>query len=194
MLQQTRAVVVVAYYERFMARFPDLATLADALLDDVLGLWTGLGYYSRARNLHRAATVVRDRHRGVMPRDLDRLVAPSGDRPLDCRRESSALSHGDRHPILDGNVKRVLCRYQRHPRLARGRAGSSELCGRSPSGTPRASMLPRIRRRSWTSAQPLRAVAPTVLHVSDRGRLRRPTRGRSGEASRASAPACGAAP
>ena len=110
MLQQTRVSVVIGYYERFMARFPTLATLADAALDDVLGLWTGLGYYSRARNLHRAAGVVRDRHRGVMPRNLEALVALPG-----IGRSTAgailALGHGDRHPILDGNVKRVLCRY-----------------------------------------------------------------------------------
>ena len=110
MLQQTRVSVVTGYYERFMARFPDLAALADAPLDDVLGLWTGLGYYSRARNLHRAAVLVRDRHGGAMPRDLDALVALPG-----IGRSTAgailALSHGDRHPILDGNVKRVLCRY-----------------------------------------------------------------------------------
>ena len=110
MLQQTRVSVVTGYYERFMVRFPTLATLADAAPDDVLGLWTGLGYYSRARNLHRAAVVVRDRHRGVMPRDLDGLVALPG-----IGRSTAgailALSHGDRNPILDGNVKRVLCRY-----------------------------------------------------------------------------------
>ena len=110
MLQQTQVSVVVGYYERFMARFPDVAVLADASLDDVLGLWTGLGYYSRARNLHRAAVVVRDRHGGAMPRALDALVALPG-----IGRSTAgailALSHGDRHPILDGNVKRVLCRY-----------------------------------------------------------------------------------
>ena len=78
MLQQTRVGVVIGYYERFMVRFPELAALADSPLDDVLGLWTGLGYYSRARNLHRAAVLVRDRHRGVIPRGLDALVALPG--------------------------------------------------------------------------------------------------------------------
>ena len=110
MLQQTQVSVVIGYYERFMARFADIAALAAASLDDVLGLWTGLGYYSRARNLHRTAALVRDRHRAVMPRDLDTLVALPG-----IGRSTAgailALSHGDRHPILDGNVKRVLCRY-----------------------------------------------------------------------------------
>ena len=110
MLQQTQVGVVVGYYERFMARFPDLAALAGAPLDDVLGLWTGLGYYARARNLHRAAGLVRERHGGVMPRDFDALLALPG-----IGRSTAgailALGHGDRHPILDGNVKRVLCRY-----------------------------------------------------------------------------------
>ena len=110
MLQQTQVSVVIGYYERFMARFPEIEALAGATLDDVLGLWTGLGYYSRARNLHLAAVFVRDRHGGAMPRDLDALVALPG-----IGRSTAgailALSHGDRHPILDGNVKRVLCRY-----------------------------------------------------------------------------------
>ena len=110
MLQQTQVGVVLGYYERFMDRFPALPNLADAPLDDVLALWTGLGYYSRARNLHRAAVLVRDRHGGAMPRDLDALLALPG-----IGRSTAgailALSHGCRHPILDGNVKRVLCRY-----------------------------------------------------------------------------------
>ena len=110
MLQQTQVGVVVGYYERFMARFPALSDLADAALDDVLALWSGLGYYSRARNLHRAAVLVRDRHDGEMPCDLDALVALPG-----IGRSTAgailALSRGDRHPILDGNVKRVLCRF-----------------------------------------------------------------------------------
>ena len=110
MLQQTRVSVVIGYYERFMARFPNLAALAGATLDEVLGLWTGLGYYSRARNLHRAAAMVRDRHGGTMPRELDALVALPGI-GLSTAGAILALSHGDRHPILDGNVKRVLCRY-----------------------------------------------------------------------------------
>ena len=110
MLQQTQVGVVIGYYQRFMVRLPTLADLADAPLDDVFALWSGLGYYSRARNLHRAAVIVRDRHDGEMPRDLDALVALPG-----IGRSTAgailALSHGDRHPILDGNVKRVLCRY-----------------------------------------------------------------------------------
>ncbi|MBN4842159.1 A/G-specific adenine glycosylase, partial [Citrobacter braakii] len=66
-LQQTQVSTVLAYYERFLARFPDVVALADASLDEVLALWSGLGYYSRARNLHRCAQEVRDRHGGRFP-------------------------------------------------------------------------------------------------------------------------------
>ena len=112
------------YYERFMARFPALAALADAPLDDVLGLWTGLGYYSRsAQSPSRPRVVVRESSsRG----DAARFSTHSSP----CRgigRSTAgailALSHGDRHPILDGNVKRVLCRYHGVGRLAGGGAG-----------------------------------------------------------------------
>ena len=69
MLQQTRVETVIPYYERFLARFPNVETLATAEQDDVLGLWAGLGYYSRARNLHRAAQKVAREHGGVLPDD-----------------------------------------------------------------------------------------------------------------------------
>jgi A/G-specific adenine glycosylase len=110
MLQQTQVTTVIPYYERFMARFPTLATLAAAPLDEVLHLWTGLGYYARARNLHRAAqTIVRD-HAGVFPRSLAAVEALPG-----IGRSTAgavlALALDQRHPILDGNVKRVLARH-----------------------------------------------------------------------------------
>src|SRR5512134_1451900 len=69
MLQQTQVATVIPYFQRFMARFPDVNALADAPADEVLHLWTGLGYYARARNLHRAAQVVRDEHAGRFPGD-----------------------------------------------------------------------------------------------------------------------------
>ena len=78
MLQQTRVETVIPYYERFLARFPDAAALAGAELDDVLELWTGLGYYSRARNLHRAAQAVVERHGGALPDDPEALRALPG--------------------------------------------------------------------------------------------------------------------
>jgi A/G-specific adenine glycosylase len=110
MLQQTQVGTVVRYYERFMQRFPDVQTLAAAELDDVLALWSGLGYYARARNLHRAAQVVVEHFDGRMPAALDALIELPG-----IGRSTAgailALSHGQRVPILDGNVKRVLARY-----------------------------------------------------------------------------------
>ena len=109
MLQQTQVSVVIPYFERFMARFPDLATLAAADQDDVLHLWSGLGYYARARNLHRAAQTVVDRHGGALPTDIDALQALPG-----IGRSTAgailSLALGEHHPILDGNCKRVLAR------------------------------------------------------------------------------------
>ena len=110
MLQQTQVITVIPYYERFMARFPDVSALADAPIDEVLHLWTGLGYYARARNLHRAATIIRDGHAGEFPRTLDAVMALPG-----VGRSTAgailAISTGARHAILDGNVKRVLARH-----------------------------------------------------------------------------------
>ena len=110
MLQQTQVQAAIPYFERFMARFPDVQTLAAAQVDEVLHIWSGLGYYARARNLHRAANVVVSEHGGEVPRSLDALMALPG-----IGRSTAAailaLSFGDRHAILDGNVKRVLCRY-----------------------------------------------------------------------------------
>ena len=110
MLQQTQVATVVRYFERFMARFPDLRTLAAAPLDDVLHHWSGLGYYARGRNLHRAAALVVERHDGEMPAELAALTALPG-----IGRSTAgailALGHRRRAVILDGNVKRVLARF-----------------------------------------------------------------------------------
>jgi A/G-specific adenine glycosylase len=109
MLQQTQVTTVIPYYQRFMARFPEVGALADAPLDEVLHLWSGLGYYARARNLHRAAVRIRDLHGGVFPEDFAGVVALPG-----VGRSTAgailALSQGARFPILDGNVRRVLAR------------------------------------------------------------------------------------
>lgn len=111
MLQQTQVATVVPYYERFLARFPDVNSLADAAQEEVLALWSGLGYYARGRNLHAAARVVRDEHAGVWPDDIDAVQALPG-----IGRSTAgailSLSRGQRHPILDGNVKRVLARHE----------------------------------------------------------------------------------
>ena len=103
MLQQTQVSTVIPYYERFMARFPDVLSLANAPLDEVLHLWTGLGYYARARNLHKAAEVMRDQYQGVFPETFDEVV----DLPGIGRSTAGAilsLSLKQHHAILDGNV------------------------------------------------------------------------------------------
>lgn len=109
MLQQTQVATVIDYYNRFMARFPDVQTLASADADDVLHLWTGLGYYARARNLHRCAQTVAESYQGHFPDTLAGLEALPG-----IGRSTAgailSLGSGKHGVILDGNVKRVLCR------------------------------------------------------------------------------------
>jgi A/G-specific adenine glycosylase len=110
MLQQTQVSTVIPYYQRFMERFPTVKALADAPIDDVLHLWTGLGYYARARNLHRSAVKVRDEFGGEFPSSFEAVAELPG-----IGRSTAgailALSQGQRFPILDGNVRRVLSRY-----------------------------------------------------------------------------------
>ncbi len=109
MLQQTQVATVLDYYPRFLARFPDVQALAAAALDDVLALWSGLGYYSRARNLHRCAQKVVAEHGGHFPGDSQALARLPGIG----RSTASAIAafcYGERAAILDGNVKRVLTR------------------------------------------------------------------------------------
>jgi len=120
MLQQTQVVTVIGYFERFMARFPNVRSLASAPLDEVLHLWSGLGYYARARNLHRAAQLLIERHAGEFPATLPTVMELPG-----IGRSTAAailaLCRGERHSILDGNVKRVLSRYfgvEGHPGVA----------------------------------------------------------------------------
>lgn len=110
MLQQTQVNTVIPYYQKFTERFMTISALAQASVDDVLGLWTGLGYYARARNLHKAATLIMESHQGQMPATLDELIALPG-----IGRSTAgaimALAYHQHFPILDGNVKRVLTRY-----------------------------------------------------------------------------------
>ncbi|MEJ2603918.1 MAG: A/G-specific adenine glycosylase [Gammaproteobacteria bacterium] len=135
MLQQTQVTTVIPYYERFMARFPTVEALAAAPVDDVLTLWSGLGYYARARNLHRAAVQVTEEHGGEFPRDIESLMALPG-----IGRSTAgavlALSCGQRHPILDGNVKRVLARYHAVAGWPGRSAVAAELWALAESHTP----------------------------------------------------------
>lgn len=109
MLQQTQVSAVIPYFLRFLDRFPDVRALAEAPIDEVLHLWTGLGYYARARNLHASAKQIMLRHGGQIPHEFDALHSLPG-----IGRSTAgailALSRGERFPILDGNVKRVLTR------------------------------------------------------------------------------------
>ena len=109
MLQQTQVATVLAYYPRFLARFPDVARLAEADEDEVLGLWSGLGYYSRARNLHRAAREVMARFGGAFPATAAELATLPGI-GRSTAAAIAAFCFGERAAILDGNVKRVLTR------------------------------------------------------------------------------------
>ena len=110
MLQQTQVATVIPYYGRFLERFPQVRALAAAPVDEVLHLWSGLGYYARARNLRRAALRILEEHAGELPTSFVALAALPG-----IGRSTAgailALSHGVRLPILDGNARRVLARY-----------------------------------------------------------------------------------
>jgi A/G-specific adenine glycosylase len=125
MLQQTRVETVSPYYRRWMERFPDLAALAEAELDDVLEQWEGLGYYRRARNLHRGAAVVRDRFGGALPADASELREIPGVGEYTAGAIAS-IAFGRAEPAVDGNVKRVLARLfgeeRPTPGWLRGRA------------------------------------------------------------------------
>ena len=150
MLQQTQVATVIPYYRRFMVRFPSVAALAAAPLDDVLGAWSGLGYYARGRNLWRAARIVAESHGGTMPATFDELLALPG-----IGRSTAgailAQAHGQRWPILDGNVKRVLARYH------------------AVSGWPGA---PRVANELWLHAEehtPHERVADYTQAIMDLG-------------------------
>ena len=109
MLQQTRVETVIPYYERFLERFPDVAALADAEPDEVPVLWSGLGYYSRARNLHAAARAVVQEHGGRLPDDPEALRALPGIGRYTAGAIAS-IAFDRPAPIVDGNVARVLAR------------------------------------------------------------------------------------
>ncbi len=114
MLQQTRAGTVVAYYRRWMERFPDVSAFADADRDEVLRMWKGLGYYARARNAHRTARIVRDAHGGIFPSSATRLRALPGIGAYTAAAVAS-IAFGEVAPAVDGNVRRVVARLFDRP-------------------------------------------------------------------------------
>lgn len=145
MLQQTQVGTVIPYFERFIIRFPDIPTLAAADLDEVLHHWTGLGYYARARNLHRAAATIVDAHGGTFPRAFETVHALPGI-GMSTAGAILAFAFGQRHVILDGNVKRVLTRY----RAIEGWPGRREIEKRLWALADR--YTPHSRVRAYTQA------------------------------------------
>jgi A/G-specific adenine glycosylase len=145
MLQQTRTATATPYYQRFLARFPDVRALARARTDDVLAAWSGLGYYRRARNLHGAAQVVVREHKGRVPEDAEAFARLPGvgrytlgavlsiafDRPL---------------PVLDGNVARVLSRVSAVPLSYRDARGARALWALASS------LVPKSGAGDWNQA------------------------------------------
>ncbi len=122
MLQQTRVAVVIERYKAFLEQFPTLPALAAAPEQQVLALWSGLGYYRRARMLHRAAQFVADHHHGTLPATAEELRLLPGIGAYTAAAIAS-IAHGQRIAVVDGNVERVLCRLQGWP--AGGRAGGA---------------------------------------------------------------------
>lgn len=152
MLQQTQVRTVIPYFERFIAALPSLESLAEAPLDRVLALWSGLGYYSRARNLHRCAQICVEQHAGELPHDIEQLSALPG-----IGRSTAAAilaqAHGEAHAILDGNVRRVLARYHG----VHGWTGASD-----------------VQRQLWLYAEahtPLQRVADYTQAIMDLGAM-----------------------
>jgi A/G-specific adenine glycosylase len=136
MLQQTQVATVLVYYARFLARFPDVAVLAAASEDDVFALWSGLGYYSRARNLHRCAQEIVALHGGEFPRTAAQLQTLPGIG----RSTAAAIASfcfGERVAILDGNVKRVLARVLAFGGDLSGAANERELWSHAQDLLPR---------------------------------------------------------
>jgi A/G-specific adenine glycosylase len=152
MLQQTQVATVIPYFQRFIAKFPDINALAAAPTDEVLHLWTGLGYYARARNLHKAAKIIAQEHGGVFPDDFQTV----NDLPGIGRSTAGAilsLSLNQHFPILDGNVKRVIARCY----AVEGWAGKKE-----------------VEKRLWdisTDVTPAKGVAQFNQAMMDLGAL-----------------------
>lgn len=110
MLQQTQVTTVIGYYERFLQRFPTVASLAQATQEEVMPYWAGLGYYARARNLHRCAQVLCESWEGQFPKQANDIMSLPGI-GRSTAAAIAAFAHGERSPIMDGNVKRVFTRY-----------------------------------------------------------------------------------
>jgi A/G-specific adenine glycosylase len=136
MLQQTQVSTVIPYFERFVARFPDVGALARADEDEVMSLWSGLGYYARARNLHRAARAVMERFGGAFPGTFEALSTLPGI-GRSTASAIAAFATGEARPILDGNVRRVLARHAGIPGDPTSKAVLDALWGEAEARMPR---------------------------------------------------------
>jgi len=145
MLQQTQVATVIPYFERWMFSFPDLDALARAPLDDVLSHWSGLGYYARARNLHKAALLCLERHAGQLPQGAEKLAALPG---IGQSTANAIVSQSTDQPapVLDGNVRRVLARHA----AVEGWTGSSRV--QQQLWKQAGSRLPATRGADYTQA------------------------------------------
>jgi len=191
MLQQTTVATVIPYYERFMRRFPDAAALAASSEDEVLALWSGLGYYSRARNLRLAAKQLVETRGGRFPEDLELALTLRGVGPYTARAVTS-MAYGMPHAVVDGNVRRVLSRLYavRHMREADAqRRAQTLLSARSPGKwneammelgalictprNPRCDACPAAphcrgqeRPEYWSVGKPRRRAVPTMVEMA----------------------------
>jgi A/G-specific adenine glycosylase len=169
MLQQTQVQTVIPYYLAFMARFPAVEALAAAPIDEVLHLWTGLGYYARARNLKACAQVLVERYAGDFPEDLESVTALPG-----IGRSTAgailALSRGERHPILDGNAKRVLARVfgisgdPGTPAVLKVLWGAAEACTPGVRVAAYTQAIMDLGATLCTKSRPACTVCPMTLH------------------------------
>jgi A/G-specific adenine glycosylase len=170
MLQQTTVATVIPYYERFMKRFPDLASLARSREDEVLALWSGLGYYSRARNLRLAAKQIREAHGGRFPREVEAAMTLKGVGRYTASAVTS-MAYGTPGAAVDGNVRRVLSRLHAARRLresdAQARA-QALLPPRAPGAWNEAMM--ELGATVCTPRKPRCGACPVASHCLGRGR------------------------
>ena len=163
MLQQTQVSTVIPYFHRFMERFPDIASLAAATVDEVLHCWTGLGYYARARNLHKTARLVVERHGGRFPCDYETVQALPG---IGASTAGAilAFAFGQRRVILDGNVKRVLARYHAIEGWPGKRDVATRLWALADRHTPRTSVRAYTQAIMDLGATVCRRTRPDCAH------------------------------
>jgi A/G-specific adenine glycosylase len=168
MAQQTRIDTVLPYFERWIERFPDVDTLADAPIDDVLKQWEGLGYYSRARNLHAAARVLRERHAGAIPDSYDALRALPGVGDYTAGAVAS-IAFGVPEPAVDGNVRRVLSRLldEPAPSASRLRAVAAALVPADRPGDFNQALM-ELGARVCTPRSPRCTACPVAQHCAAR--------------------------